>query len=86
MGWPTGREPSGHGASVVVGARDNRLQGTESPMAQGSRLPCTGGGVCPGKAGVCSRRETSQGKSQSPVARSAGGRDTNLLKPLNRLV
>ena len=42
-GWPTGREPSGHGASVGVGGRENRLQGALSPMAQGSLLPCTEG-------------------------------------------
>jgi hypothetical protein len=42
--------------------------------------------VCPAKAGVFSRRETYQGKSQSPVARSAGGRETNLLKPLDSLI
>ena len=42
--------------------------------------------VCPAKAGVCSRRETYQGKSQSPVARRAGGRETNLLKPLDNLI
>src|SRR6516225_10088518 len=42
--------------------------------------------VCPAKAGVFSRRETYQGKSQSPVARSAGGRETNLLKPRDRLI
>ena len=39
--------------------------------------------VCPAKAGVFSRRQTYQGKSQSPVARSAGGRETNSLKPLD---
>ena len=33
-----------------------------------------------------SRRETYQGKSQSPVARRAGGRATNLLKPLANLI
>ena len=43
-------------------------------------------GVCPAKAGVFSRRETYQGKSQSPVARRAGGRETNLLKPLDSLI
>jgi len=32
---------------------------------------------------VFSRRETYQGKSQSPVAWRAGGRETNLLKPLD---
>src|SRR4029434_755186 len=42
--------------------------------------------VCPGKAGVFSRREPYQGKSQSPVARRAGGRETNLLKPLDSLI
>src|SRR5882724_3587677 len=42
--------------------------------------------VRPVKAGVFSRRETYQGKSQSPVARSAGGRETNLLKPLDSLI
>jgi hypothetical protein len=35
---------------------------------------------------VFSRRKTYQGKSQSPVARSAGGRETNLLKPLDSLI
>jgi hypothetical protein len=43
-------------------------------------------GVCPAKAGVFSRKETYQGKSQSPVARRAGGRETNLLKPLDSLI
>ena len=42
--------------------------------------------VRPAKAGVFSRRKTYQGKSQSPGARSAGGRETNLLKPLDRLI
>jgi hypothetical protein len=42
--------------------------------------------VCPAKAGVFSRSETYQGKSQSPVARRAGGRETNLLKPLDSLI
>jgi hypothetical protein len=42
--------------------------------------------VCPGKASVFSRRKTYQGKSQSPVARRAGGRETNLLKPLDSLI
>ena len=42
--------------------------------------------VRPAKAGVFSRRETYQGKSQSPVARRAGGRETNLLKPLDSLI
>ena len=42
--------------------------------------------MCPAKAGVFSRRETYQGKSQSPVARRAGGRETNLLKPLDSLI
>ena len=42
--------------------------------------------VCPAKAGVFSRRKTYQGKSQSPGARRAGGRETNLLKPLDRRI
>src|SRR5262245_21348413 len=42
--------------------------------------------VCPGKASVFSRRETYQGKSQSPVARRAGGRETNFLKPLDNTI
>ena len=42
--------------------------------------------VRPAKAGVCSRRQSYQGKSQSPGARRAGGRETNLLKPLDRLI
>jgi len=51
-----------------------------------SRRACPRPYVCPGKAGVFSRRETYQGKSQSPVARRAGGRETNLLKPLDNLI
>jgi hypothetical protein len=35
---------------------------------------------------VFRRRKTSQGKSQSPGARRAGGRETNLLKPLDSLI
>ena len=27
MGWPTGREPHGHGVSVVVGGRESRPRG-----------------------------------------------------------
>ena len=42
--------------------------------------------VRPAKAGVFSRRKTYQGKSQSPVARRAGGRETNLLKSLDSLI
>jgi hypothetical protein len=42
--------------------------------------------VRPAKAGVFSRRKTYQGKSQSPVAWRAGGRETNLLKPLGSLI
>src|SRR5215471_21288258 len=42
--------------------------------------------VCPAKSGVFSRRQTYQGKSQSPVARSAGGRETNSLKPLDSTI
>ena len=38
------------------------------------RLACSGGD------------KTSQGKSQSPVARRAGGRETHLLKPLDSLI
>jgi hypothetical protein len=42
--------------------------------------------VCPAKAGVFRRRPSSQGKSQSPGARRAGGRATTLLKPLDSLI
>src|SRR4029450_11925856 len=42
--------------------------------------------VCPGKASVFSRRKAYQGKSQSPVARRAGGRETNFLKPLDHTI
>ena len=48
------------------------------------KVACTG--VRPAKAGVFSRRQSYQGKSQSPVARRAGGRETNLLKPLDSLI
>jgi hypothetical protein len=56
--------------------------GTGEPDARRRSRP----GVCPAKAGVFSRRKTSQGKSQSPVARRAGGREPNLLKPLDSLI
>src|SRR5215510_4201013 len=56
-------------------------QGLEPDEGQLSRP-----GVRPAKAGVFSRKKTYQGKSQSPVARSAGGRETNLLKPLDSLI
>jgi hypothetical protein len=59
-----------------------RDRSTEEPCA--AKVACPG--VCPAKAGVFSRRQTYQGKSQSPVARSAGGRETNLLKPLDSLI
>jgi hypothetical protein len=42
--------------------------------------------VRPAQAGVCRRQEPSQGKSQRPGARRAGGRATNLLKPLDSLI
>ena len=38
------------------------------------------------KASVFSRREAYQGKSQSPVAWRAGGRETNSLKPLDNTI
>jgi len=53
-----------------------------SPVAYSTARPV----VRPAKAGVFSRRETYQGKNQSPVARRAGGRETNLLKPLDSLI
>ena len=65
-------------------------------MPSGARLPepassagtpgRLGSFVRPAKAGVFSRRKPYQGKSQSPVARRAGGRETNLLKPLDSLI
>ena len=57
-------------------------QGTGEP--EDAKVSCPV--VCPAKAGVFSRRKTYQGKSQSPVARRAGGRETNLLKPLDSLI
>src|SRR5262245_49981321 len=59
-----------------------RVRSTEEPCAAKGARPV----VCPAKAGVFSRKKTYQGKSQSPVARSAGGRETNLLKPLDSLI
>ena len=56
--------------------------GTGEPDASKGARPV----VRPAKAGVVRRGETSQGKSQSPVARRAGGRDTNLLQPLDSLI
>ena len=39
--------------------------------------------MCPAKAGVFRRRQPDQGKSQRPGARSAGGRATHALQPLD---
>jgi hypothetical protein len=38
-GWPTGCEPYGHGASLVVSGRESRPHGQQGPPAKGSRLP-----------------------------------------------
>src|SRR2546425_3006154 len=41
-GWPTGREPSGHGASIGVSGRESRphgQRGDNGPTAKGSRFP-----------------------------------------------
>ena len=59
-----------------------RDHSTEEPCA--AKVACTV--VCPAKAGVVRRRQTSQGTRQSPGARSAGGRESNLLKPLDSLI
>jgi hypothetical protein len=42
--------------------------------------------VCPAKAGGVRRRKAYQEKSQSPVARRAGGRETNFLQPLDHTI
>ena len=36
-GWPTGCEPSGHGAAVVVRGRESRLQGDNNPQGEGQQ-------------------------------------------------
>ncbi len=77
-------------AARLGGKRDKTRRGkrTLAPrwQAQGDAGQRARPGVCPAQAGVFSRRATSQGKSQSPVARSAGGRETHLLKPLASLI
>jgi hypothetical protein len=42
--------------------------------------------VRPAKAGVFSRRVTCRGKSQSPVARIIGRRETNALKLIDNVI
>ena len=37
-GWPTGGDPYGYGASVVVSGRESRPHGQQCPPAKGSRL------------------------------------------------
>src|SRR5713101_1027947 len=67
--------------SISIGQRLGNKE-TREPDASKVARPV----VRPAKAGVCSRRKTYQGKSQSPGARRAGGRETNLLKPLDSLI
>ena len=67
--------------SIPIGQSQRNKETGEPDEAKVSRPV-----VCPAKAGVFSRRKTYQGKSQSPVARRAGGRETNLLKPLDSLI
>ena len=38
-GWPTGGDPYGYGAAVVVSGRESRPHGQQCPPAKGSRLP-----------------------------------------------
>ena len=40
----------------------------------------------PAKAGIASRSESCRGKSQSPVARIAGWRETETLKPIDKVI
>ena len=42
--------------------------------------------VCPAKAGVFSKRQSRQGKNQSPVVWSAGGKETELLESDDKAV
>jgi hypothetical protein len=46
-----------------------------------ARVSCTV--VCPGKAGMFSRRQTCRGKSQSPVVWIAEVMETETLKPID---
>ena len=81
-------------SQAVTHVRPARRGATPGGLMQLAVIPKVGAGwgsasrpvVCPAKASVFSRRETYQGKSQSPVARRAGGRETNLLKPLDSLI
>jgi hypothetical protein len=76
--------------SVELGKCEGTLQGALPWRKTAGVEPCAVKAastvVRPAKAGVFSRRKTYQGKSQSPVARRAGGRETNLLKPLDSLI
>ena len=81
-GWPTGREPSGHGAFVVVGKRESRLQGPSKPMAKGSRLPGKEGvrvGVMPIALTFLSTGtgEPDNAKVFCPVRRGTGRKGSN---------
>jgi len=69
-------------ASTTIGQGQREKKETGEPDDAKVSRPV----VRPAKAGVFSRRKTYQGKSQSPVARRAGGRATNLLKPLDSLI
>src|SRR5262245_52412269 len=79
-----------HGeCSVEPTKREGTLRvtlGDEIEGAEPYEVKASSPVVCPGKASVFSRRETYQGKSQSPVARRAGGRETNFLKPLDNTI
>ena len=51
------------------------------PYAGGLARPV----VCPGKAGMFSRRQTCRGKSQSPVVWIAEVMETETLKPIDKV-
>ena len=53
----------------------------ESRMKRESSRPV----VCPGKAGMFSRRQTCRGKSQSPVVWIAEVMETETLKPIDEI-
>jgi hypothetical protein len=71
-------------AETVLGIIHDRgksavLEDTGEPGAPKGARPV----VCPGKAGMFSRRQTCRGKSQSPVVWIAEVMETETLKPID---
>ena len=72
---------TGNGTNLMIQWRAAALTRWHEPYeSRGSRTD-----VCPVKASMFSRRQTCRGKSQAPVVRIAGWRETKTLKPIDEV-